>query len=130
MNFVATILGVLVLIATGVHAVVGAREFRYLNPVDKGKPKEVWIQTLCGWHWVSVDQCIAGSVLLVIGLSEAIGSEKLILWIISAYFAICGLTWLMTVSIIGRGLDRSLLILGQWIYCFIVSGLAFWAGSM
>lgn len=123
MNILATIAGVLVLIAAGVHAIVGGKEFSFIKPVGTGKPRAVWSQALCGWHWVSIDQLFVSALLFIIGLTEAIQDEAFILLIIGGYFALIGVTWLVTALISGRELERAWLQLGQWIYCFLITGL-------
>lgn len=114
--------------ASGIHGIIGAKEFSQIKPDVAGKPLEVWVQTLSGWHWVTVDQLLAGGLLLVIGFTDLLEAEGTLLMLISLYFALTGLSWLITILVSGRKLNRALLKLGQWIYCFIIAGLAFWAG--
>lgn len=37
------------------------------------------------------------------------------------------MAWLLTAIISGRDVDRVLLKLSQWIFCFLIASLAFWA---
>lgn len=128
MNILAAIAGVLALVAFGIHAVVGGREFRHIEPPPgAGKGREVWVQSLSGWHWVSVDLLLAGLVLLLVGFSNVIPSEDLALLVVSGYFLLVAVSWLVTVLIAGGGVERRLLSLPQWLFCLLIAGLAFWA---
>lgn len=127
LNILAIIAGILVLTASGVHAIMGAKEFSKIKPDETGKSLEVWVQTLSGWHWVTVDQLLAGGFLLVIGLTDWIKFESTVLMFIGSYFVLTGFAWLLTVLASGRAIDQAPLKLGQWIYCFFIAGLAFWA---
>ena len=124
MNYLALLAGILVLLAASVHAVVGGREFGMLKPEGQGKPLEVWVQTLAGWHWVSVDQVLAAVALLVMGGTDWLGNESVILRVLAVYFGFAGLTWLITVVWAGRQMSGYWYRLGQWIYCFLIAGLA------
>lgn len=125
MNAIA---GALTLLAFGAHAVVGAQEFRQFAPSpDAGKPRTAWVQALGGWHWVSVNLLAAALLFLLIGFTDLVPEEPTILLVLSAYFALCGLAWLATVSVVGQGIERRYLVLGQWLFCFLVAGLAYFA---
>lgn len=106
------------------HAIIGGKEFAFIKPTDSGKPREVWSQALCGWHWVSVDQLLVSGLLLVVGFSNIIHDESLILLVIGIYFALTGIIWLLTALVSGREIENAWLKLGQWMYCFLISGLA------
>lgn len=127
MNLLATIAGVSTLVGASIHAVVGGREFSLIKPQDAEKPREIWLQTLCGWHWVSVDLLLAATVLLLIGLTDLIPAESVVFSVTGSYFGLCGVVWLSTAIISGRDVDRVLLKLSQWIFCFLIASLAFWA---
>lgn len=128
MNILAAVAGVLTLLAFGIHAVVGGREFSHINPqAGSGKAQEVWAQAVGGWHWVSVDLLLAALVLLTVGFTEAIADEPLVLLIVSGYFVLCSLVWLATVWIAGAGVERRLLKLSQWLFCLLIAALAFFA---
>ncbi len=127
MNVLAAVAGALTLVAVGIHAFVGGRKFGLIRPENPEKPLEVWLQALCGWHWVSVDLLLASATLLTIGLTDLIPAERVVLSVIGAYFGLCGIVWFVTVVISGRDVDRSLLKMAQWIFCFLISALAFWS---
>ncbi len=129
MNYIALLAGLLVLLAASVHAVVGGREVGLLKPEGKGKPLEVWVQTLAGWHWVSVDQILAAVALLVIGGTDWFGNEQVILRLMAVYFGAVGLAWLITVLVVGRQIKGYWFRLGQWMYCFLIAGLTFLAAG-
>ncbi len=131
MNFLALFAGVLVLLAAGVHAVIGGREVGLLKPALSGddKPAEVWVQTLAGWHWVSVGQILAAVTFLVAGGTAWLPDEQLILRGLAIYFGSTGVVWLMTVLIAGRGMKGLWYRLGQWMYCLFIALLAFFAAG-
>jgi hypothetical protein len=85
------------------------------------------VQALSGWHWVSATLLAAALLFLAIGLTDAIPAETAVLHALSAYFALCGLAWFAMVLATGRGVERRYLVLGQWVFCFLVAGLAYFA---
>ncbi len=128
MNLAAAIAGALTLVAFGLHAVVGAREFRQFAPdPDAGQPRTAWVQALSGWHWVSVSLLAAAALFFLIGFSDVIPAESAVLIGLSVYFGLCGFAWLVTVATAGRGVARRFLVLGQWLFCLLVAGLAYLA---
>ena len=128
MNGFALAAGLLTLAAFGAHAFVGAREFRLFAPrIDAGKPRTVWVQGLAGWHWVSVDLLASAVLLLLIALTAWLPDESTVLLVLSGYFALTGLAWLSTLILAGRGVPNRYLALGQWLFCFVVAGLAWLA---
>jgi len=128
MNILALAAGILTLIAFGAHAVVGTREYRAVDPGrTPGPARTAWVQALCGWHWVSFDLLATGVLFVLIGLAEVVPDEASVLLILSVYFAACGLVWLGTLIVSGAAVERRYLVLGQWMLCFVVAGLAFFA---
>ena len=126
MNVLAAIAGILTLVAVGIHATVGAKEFRYIKPTS-GKALEVWVQALSGWHWVSVDLLLVALVLLTVGFSDVMADEDLALLLVSGYLVLCSVAWLVTVAIVGKGVERRFLKLSQWAFCLLIAALAFGA---
>ncbi|GAB5536721.1 MAG: hypothetical protein Rubg2KO_29700 [Rubricoccaceae bacterium] len=128
MNVLALLAGVLTIAAFGVHAGVGAREFRqFAPPVDDSSARTAWVQALSGWHWVSLDLLGTGIVFVVIGLADVIPDEPTVLLVLSGYFALTGLAWLGTVTVAGGDVPKRFVALGQWMFCFLVAALAFGA---
>lgn len=124
MNWLSLISGILVAIAAGVHAVLGTREFRRLQPAaDEMLARQSWVQSLAGWQWVSMDLFVASALLLLVGLTDLVEDESLVLAGCSIYFAIAGTVWLLTVWSAGRGIRNRFLVLGQWMFCWFVSAL-------
>lgn len=129
MNYVALFAGVLVLLAAGVHAVVGGRELGLIKPTERGKVLEGWVQSLAGWHWVSLDQLMAGCALVVIGATAWIPDESVVLYGLSIYFAACGVVWLVVVLLAGQQVAGRFYRLGQWMYCLLIAVLSFVAAA-
>ena len=126
MNVLAIVTSVIVISGFFVHSVIGGRELREIAPENgAGEARVVWVQAMSGWHWVSLDLLLAGSVLLVIGLTDLIPHEETVLLLISVYFTLNALGWLMAVTIAGRGVPRRFVKLGQWMFCLLVALLAF-----
>ncbi len=130
MNIPILIAGVLSLIAFFAHALVGDWEHRVLKPAinSPNKNKETWVQARSGWHWVSVDLFLAGTVLLLIATTEIIKAKAEISLLLSIYFLACGIVWLGTVAQ-SRTNNKQILVLGQWMFCFLMSGLIFIGGQ-
>ena len=128
MNVLALIAGALTLFACLIHAVVGGREFKHLTPAGpSAKSEEVRLQVINGWHWVSADLLVAGLGFMLIAVTDLIPAERSALTVLSAYFLVVGSVWLVTTAITSRARPRMILRLGQWILCFVLSALAYFA---
>ncbi|GAB5520970.1 MAG: hypothetical protein RhofKO_32210 [Rhodothermales bacterium] len=128
MNGFALAAGLLTLAAFGAHAWVGAREFRlFAPPPEAVQPRTAWVQGLAGWHWVSVDLLASAVLFLLMGLTAWLPNEGTLLLVLSGYFALTGLAWLSTLILAGGGVPNQYLKLGQWLFCFLVAGLAWLA---
>ena len=126
MNIVWLVAGSLVLLASFIHAFVGDKEFQVLKPETDRPAKygETWIQSRSGWHWVSVDLVLVGILLITMSITSFINAETEIAILLCIYFLCCGMVWLATVFFSGMGISQ-VFRLGQWIFCFLVSGLIF-----
>lgn len=126
MNLPILIAGILAFLAFLIHAFVGDKEYLALSPTagTPAKSKDTWVQARSGWHWVSVDLLLSAVLLLTLATTEVISAKYEFLLVLAVYFFICGLVWLGTV-ILSRNENRQILVLGQWIYCFLMSGLIY-----
>ena len=130
MNIPVLIAGILSLLAFFAHAFMGDKEYQALKPVSNSsdKNKETWIQVRSGWHWVSVDLFLFGVLLIMISVSDIISAKKEFLILLSIYFFACGIVWFGTV-LISRNTNKQIIVLGQWIFCLILSSLLIWGQS-
>ncbi len=129
-NLFAVIAGVLTFVAFAAHTFVGAREYRLFAPdEDVGPARTAWVQALAGWHWVSISLLAAAAVLLLIGFTDAVPNEPTVLLMLSGFFGLGGIAWLATLVVSGRGVRLRYLALGQWLFCFVVAGLAYLAAE-
>lgn len=126
MNIPILIAGLLSLLAFVVHAIVGDKEHKALRPADRAskKSKETWVQARCGWHWVSVDLLLSGVVLVLLATTEVIESKLEVSLLLGIYFFVCGVVWLVMV-LISKTDDIRIMFLGQWVFCFLMSGLIY-----
>ncbi len=122
--FIAAILG---LIAFFAHAFVGDKEFRLLRPNNDSneKTQETWIQTRAGWHWVSIDLLLSSLLLFLFSTTSLLSNIRTeLLSLLSLYFLICSIVWLAIV-LLSKNKPKQILVLGQWIFCFIMSTLIY-----
>lgn len=126
MNTFWIIAGAFSLVALMAHAIVGDKEYTELRPADGGNTRvnQIFIQTRCGWHWVSVDLLFFSILLFTIGASDLIQAKQEIAFLVSLYFFLCGAVWLVTVFV-NRTNDQQMFKLGQWIFCFAMSALVY-----
>lgn len=127
MNIPVLIAGLLSLGAFFVHAFVGDKEYQALRPPSNGpdKNKETWVQGRSGWHWVSVDLFLTSMLLMLISETDFITAKKEFLIILSIYFFLCAIVWL-SIVLSSRNTNRQIVVLGQWIFCLIMSALLVW----
>jgi hypothetical protein len=66
MSILIFIAGILSLLAFVAHAFIGDKEYKAIQLETEApqKHKETWVQVRSGWHWISVDLLLPGSVLL------------------------------------------------------------------
>ncbi|MGH1428620.1 MAG: hypothetical protein ACRBEE_11825 [Arenicella sp.] len=130
MNIPILIAAALCFIAFFAHAFVGDKEFKQLKPLSDSEDKirETWVQTRSGWHWVSVDLLLSGVLLVMIAVSDVIQAKQEVLVLLSVYYAMTGFVWISTVFF-SRNHNKQLLVLGQWMFCFLVSVLIYY-GSL
>lgn len=123
MNIPILVAGILSLLAFFVHAFVGDMENRVLKPVEDAlEIKTAWVQVRCGWHWVSVDLIMSSCLLILLATTEIIKAKSEILLLLSLYYLLCGIVWFGTVYF-SKSDNKQILALGQWIFCFLMSGL-------
>jgi len=126
MNIPILAAGLLSLFAFVVHAFVGDKEYKQLNPNSSvsDKIQEIWVQGRSAWHWLSVDLLLSGVLLILISTTELIKAKSEISFLLAIYFLICGLVWLGTI-LFSKQSNKQFLALGQWIFCFVMSGLIY-----
>ena len=124
MNIPVLIAGILSLLAFFAHAFVGDKEYQALKPASNSsdKNKETWVQVRSGWHWVSVDLLLSSVLLIMISVTDVIAAEKEFLILLNIYFFICGIVW-FGVVFSSRNTNKQIIVLGQWIFCLIMSSL-------
>lgn len=132
MNLQILIASLLTGLAFLLHTFQGDKELRLIeiNPEDdtKYQKQEKWTMARCGWHWVSFDLLFATIGLVIINFTAHLENEKLLLQILAIYFFGYGVAWLLSIAI-SKSFPKNFLVLGQWILCWIISGLIYW-GSL
>ncbi len=127
MNWYIFSAGIISIIAFFIHAFVGDKEYKLIlpnNEAESSKKIVSWIQGRSGWHWVSVDLLLSGIVLLLISATNYLEGEKTIALLLGIYFLVVGVTWLGIV-LFSKTQNNQIVVLGQWILCFVLSGLIF-----
>jgi hypothetical protein len=127
MNVPILIAGVLSLVAFIAHAFQGDKEVLMLKPeeTDSKIKKQSWVQTRSGWHWVSVDLLFSSILLILISTTEFIENKSSIAQLLSVYFLLTGVVWFITV-LFSKNNRKQIFTVGQWIFCFIMSGLIYY----
>ncbi|MEN8215551.1 MAG: hypothetical protein ABFS56_04095 [Pseudomonadota bacterium] len=131
MNWYIFSAGIISIIAFLIHAFVGDKEYKLILPNNEDESNKKilsWIQGRSGWHWVSVDLLLSGIVLLLISATNYLEAEKTLALLLGIYFLVVGVTWFGTV-LFSKTKNNQIIVLGQWILCFLLSGLIFlgWA---
>jgi hypothetical protein len=63
----------------------------------------------------------------VVGCTSLIGSESIMLRMAAMYFAMTGLAWLMTIAIAGKPVRNRFIVFGQWLFCWLLSAISWFA---
>ena len=129
MNWLSCLAGLLTAVATVVHGTVGAKEFnRFKPPPGELTAHQSWTQSLAGWHWVSFDLAFTTLGFITFGLTDWINHESQLLKITAIYFIGTGAAWLMTIHFGEKEIKNRHVVLGQWMFCWIVAVVA-WLAS-
>ncbi len=112
------------------HTFMGDKELKILEPKHLGNEdsflaREKWTMARCGWHWLSFDLLFASVGLALISFSNFFENEKLLLQVLAFYFFGYGLSWLIGIAI-SKSFPQNYLKLGQWMLCWVISGLIYW----
>jgi hypothetical protein len=125
MNWFVFSAGILAIIAFFIHALIGDKEYRLIRP-EKDQQNSTymdsWIQGRSGWYWVSMDLLLTGCLLVLISTTDYLDGEKTIALLLGVYFLFTGTVWFGTV-LISKTNNKQILILGQWMLCFLLSAL-------
>lgn len=123
------IANILTLIAFLLHAFMGDRELKMIEPStesDKEAHKqEKWTMARCGWHWISVDLLLASIGLGLINFTNYFENENTLLQILAIYFLGYAVAWGLTIAI-SKQFPKNYLKLGQWILLLVISGLIYY----
>jgi hypothetical protein len=124
MNILVLLASILTFVAFLVHAIQGSRELPELDPQSESpdQKSDSWVQSVAGWHWVSVDLLLSAFLMGLIALTDLIPFEQGLSLILAIYFAVNGVAWLLIV-LLNKKSNAQVLKLGQWIFCFLVAGL-------
>ncbi|MCB0460189.1 MAG: hypothetical protein KDC74_09280 [Flavobacteriaceae bacterium] len=129
MNIPVLIANLLTFLAFIVHAFVGDKELKIIEPSyekdEKFIKQEKWTMARSSWHWISFDLLFASIGLGVINFTDYFEKEKQLLEILAIYFFGYGIAWLIGITI-SKDFPMKFLKLGQWILLWVISGLIYW----
>ncbi|GIM53078.1 MULTISPECIES: hypothetical protein [Capnocytophaga] len=130
MNTLVLIANILVFLAFLIHTFIGDKELKVNQPDNQDDPnfikQEKWTMARCGWHWVSVDLLLASVILALVNFSDFLSDERLVLQLLSLYFFVYAIAWILTIFI-SKSFPKNYLKLGQWLLLFIIALLLFFS---
>ena len=125
MNIPILIANTLTLIAFFLHAFVGDKGLKFIEPKIENVPKQGrWTLARCGWHLFTIDLLYATIGLGIINFSDYFENEELLLKILAIYFFGYGIAWLVMIAL-SKKFPMNYLKLPQWILCLVISGLIY-----
>jgi hypothetical protein len=126
MNVALLTANALVLLTFIAHTFWGDKEYKILEPVDRGTDhREKWTMGRGAFHIVSADFLLAFIGLTLLNFTEYIKEKSLILTLLALYFFAYGLAFLVTLLLSSK-FKNSFLKLGQWLLLFAIAGLIYW----
>ncbi|WP_435101447.1 hypothetical protein [Arhodomonas sp. AD133] len=136
MNTPILIAAGIVFLAFMAHTVVGNREALSTRPsmaggAHGGDPTTVernWVQSLCAFQMVTVDLLALSLLLFALGATDAVPAEREVAVAVSVFLALWGGAWLVQLLALRRRLTDYLL-LSQWLFWFVCSGLLYWGSQ-
>lgn len=129
MNIALIAANILTLISFAVHAFVGDRELKIIEPQSEAtdenfQQREKWTMARCGWHWVSVDLLFATIALGLINFTNFFDNESVVLQLLTIYFLGYSVAWGLTI-LISKHFPGNYLKLGQWLLLFLICVLIY-----
>ena len=114
------------------HTLVGNREAFSTRPAtsdDVGSGNFVnvernWVQSMCAFQMVTVDLFALSLLLFALGATDLIHAKREVALIVSVFLALWGVAWLVQLVVLRRR-PRDYLLLSQWLFWFICSGLLY-----
>ena len=136
MSIPILIAAAIVFMAFVAHAVVGNREALTTRPsvpddaVGGNFPtvERNWVQSLCAFQMVTVDLFVLSLLLFALGATELIPAKREVALAASVFFALWGVTWVIQLLVLRRRL-MDYLLLSQWLFWFLCSGLLYWGAQ-
>lgn len=136
MNIPILIAAAIVFLAFMAHTIVGNREAlttrpSVLNDVASSTFATVernWVQSLCAFQMVTVDLFMLSLLLFALGATDFVPAKHEVTLAASLFFGLWGVTWLIQLLVLRRSL-RDYLLLSQWLFWFICSGLLYWGAQ-
>lgn len=126
----------IVFIAFLAHTIVGNRETLSTRPSapdgiatnSSATADRNWVQSLCAFQMVTVDLFVLSMLLFGLGATELIPAKREVTLTASGFFALWGVAWLVQLLLLRRGL-KDYLLLSQWLFWFLCSGLLYWGAQ-
>ena len=136
MSIPILIAAVIVFIAFVAHTIVGNREALTTRP---SVPDDVassnfatvernWVQSLCAFQMVTVDLLVLSLLLFALGATDFVPAKREVALAASFFFGLWGAAWLIQLLVLRRSL-RDYLLLSQWLFWFVCSGLLYWGAQ-
>lgn len=126
MNVQILIVASVSLLAVIAHTVGGTLETASISP-DKNDEKltQNWKQSMCAFQMLAIDLLLVTIILFVISLTDIISFEYELTLFLSLLYFLWGVVWLVQLFWL-KSKAKTYLLLPQWIFWFVCSGLLYW----
>jgi hypothetical protein len=126
MNIPVLITACISLLAFIAHTFVGTKETAALSPaVENEKLVIHWKQSMCAFQMLTIDLLLVTIALFTIALTDIISFESELILFLSLLFFLWGVVWLIQLVWL-KTRAKTYLILAQWLFWFVCSGLLYW----
>ena len=126
MNIPVLIVAFATLLALIAHIIGGTAETASIKP-ELSEPKKVrsWKQAMCAFQMLTIDLGVVVVFLFVIGLTDIISFERELILFLSALYFLWGVVWLIQLLWL-KSQAKTYLILPQWLFWFVCSGILYY----
>jgi hypothetical protein len=126
MNIPVLIAACISLLALIAHTFFGTKETATLSPTNEDQRLIYhWKQSMCAFQMLTIDLLLVTTTLFIISVTDIISFEYELTLFFSLLFFLWGVVWLIQLLWL-KTKAKTYLILAQWIFWFICSGLLFW----
>ncbi|MGH1339421.1 MAG: hypothetical protein ACRBFS_25095 [Aureispira sp.] len=131
MNIPILIAACITSLAFVAHTFVGTQEAlktapKKLKTTVEDKIQQHWLQSMGAFQMVTIDLLLVSLILWALALTNWIPMEREVTLLLSAWFFLWGIAWLVQLLFLTKD-KKDYLLLGQWLFWLVNAALLYWS---